>query len=169
MEDRINALEARLQRLEDEQAISQLIASYGPLVDAGQADGVAALWTEDGVYDVDELMMGDQAAIRAMVLSDDHQGLIKRGCTHFLGPTRVTVDGDTAVAVCHSILLVHHEGRYFPVRSGANRFDVVRTDAGWRIKHRTTRALDGRGEAWGLLGVGERGRHRPTDRPQQAQ
>lgn len=155
MEDRIAALEARLQQLEDEREISQLVASYGPLVDAGEADAVAALWTTDGVYDVDELLMGDQAAIRAMVLSDDHQGLIARGCTHFLGPAHVTLDGDTATAVCHSILLIHHEGRFYPVRSGANRFSLVRTEDGWRITHRTTRALNGNEEAHRLLGLND--------------
>ena len=40
-ETRLAALEARLHKLEDEQAIAQLIASYGPLVDAGEADARA--------------------------------------------------------------------------------------------------------------------------------
>lgn len=150
-DDRIAALEARLQRLEDEQEIVQLIASYGPLVDSGSADEVAAIWTEDGRYDVDELFMEDQASIRAMVDSPEHQGLIGRGCTHFLGPVRVRVDGDEAVAVCHSILLVHHEGRYLPVRSGANKWELRRTPEGWRTLRRTTRALDGRPESHALL------------------
>lgn len=34
---------ARLQRLEDELAIMKLLASYGPSVDAGNADNAAAL------------------------------------------------------------------------------------------------------------------------------
>jgi hypothetical protein len=44
-EDRIAALERRLQRLEDERDITRLIASYGPLVDAGDAGGPL---TDDG-------------------------------------------------------------------------------------------------------------------------
>jgi uncharacterized protein (TIGR02246 family) len=149
--DRLVALETRLRRLEDEHEIIRLVASYGPAVDAGLADEVAALWTSDGVYDVDELFMGDRDAIHAMVESDAHQGLIGRGCTHFLGPVRVEVDGDTAVAVCHSILVVQHEGRYVVARSGANRWELLRTPDGWRARHRTTRALDGRAEARALL------------------
>ena len=46
-------LEKRLQRIESERAIERLIASYGPLVDAGEADSTAALWATDGVYDVE--------------------------------------------------------------------------------------------------------------------
>ena len=47
-EERLDRLEARVQALEDELAIIRLVASYGPLVDAGEADAVAALWAEDG-------------------------------------------------------------------------------------------------------------------------
>ena len=48
MEERFAALERRVQRLEDELEVTRLVASYGPLVDAGEADAVAALWAEDG-------------------------------------------------------------------------------------------------------------------------
>jgi len=144
-------LEERLQRLEDIQEITQLIASYGPLVDAGDAERVAAMWTEDGVYDVDEIYMEDRAAIDAMVRGDRHQGLIQNGCCHFLGPAHVTVDGDRAVAVCPSVLLVRHEGRNFPARIGANHFELVRTPEGWRFAHRTIRQLDGEPEGRALF------------------
>lgn len=145
-------LEARLRRLEDIEEITRLVASYGPAVDAGLAEEVSGLWTEDGVYDVDELFMGDRAAIHAMVDSDAHQGLIGNGCTHFLGPARVDVDGDEAIAVCHSILVAYHKERYVVARSGANRWELRRTSDGWRAVHRTTRALDGDAEARALLG-----------------
>jgi hypothetical protein len=41
-----------------------------------------------------------------MVRSDAHQGLIGRGCSHFLAPAVVTVDGGDAIAVCESVLLM---------------------------------------------------------------
>ena len=53
MEERLARLEARLQMFEDERVIQRIVASYGPLVDTGAADDVAALWSADGVYDVD--------------------------------------------------------------------------------------------------------------------
>lgn len=145
------SIEERLQRLEDVQAITQLIASYGPLVDAGEADRVADLWTEDGVYDVEDLHMTSRADVAAMVRSDAHQGLIGTGCSHFLGPAHVSVDGDRAVAVCESVLLVHHNGRVLPARIGANHFELVRTTDGWRTTRRTTRGLDGSPETHALL------------------
>lgn len=149
--DRILALEARLQRLEDEQAIARLVASYGPLVDAGEAERVADLWTDDGVYDVEGWFMDGRAAIEAMVRSDAHQGLIGAGSCHFLGPAHVSVNGDHAVAVCPSVLFARRDGRPAVARIGANRFELVRTPDGWRTTRRTTRGLDGSPEARGLL------------------
>ena len=41
-DDRIADLERRLRALEDERDIARVIASYGPLVDSGDAEGAAA-------------------------------------------------------------------------------------------------------------------------------
>lgn len=68
-EDRIAALEARLGALEDERDIARTMASYGPLVDGGDADGVAALWAPDGVYDIDEIFLAGRERIVEMVRS----------------------------------------------------------------------------------------------------
>ena len=40
VEERLAVLEQRLRRAEDELAIARLMASYGPLADAGDADAV---------------------------------------------------------------------------------------------------------------------------------
>ncbi len=57
LEDKLEAIERRLAVLEDERDIARLIASYGPLVDAGDAEGAAALWTADGSYDTGDWTM----------------------------------------------------------------------------------------------------------------
>jgi uncharacterized protein (TIGR02246 family) len=148
---RLAVLEERVQRLEDELTVTRVIASYGPLVDAGDADSVAGLWAEDGDYDVEGWHMRSRDEIRAMVHSDPHQKLINGGCLHFLAPAYVTVDGDEAVAVCESILVRHREGSYSIRRAGANHFHLRRLSEGWRIVHRTTRGIDGSAEARSLL------------------
>ncbi|MDG4669023.1 nuclear transport factor 2 family protein [Mycobacterium sp. 236(2023)] len=150
-DDRLADLERRLARIEDEREIERLIARYGPLVDAGEADAVASLWAEDGTYVVEGWEMRSRADVAAMVRSPDHQGLIGRGCCHFLGPAVATVDGDDAVAVCESTLLVHREGRFAVGRAGANLFRLRRIDGRWQITSRTTHALDGTVEARRLL------------------
>ena len=154
---RLDRLERRVQALEDELAIIRLVASYGPLVDAGDADAVAALWAEDGTYDVEGWQMTSRDDVRAMVGSDGHQGLIEGGCSHFLGPAHVTLHGDEAVAVCESVLVRHREGGFSVRRAGANHFVLTRGPEGWLIQARTTRALDGSREARDLLAKGARG------------
>jgi ketosteroid isomerase-like protein len=159
-EERIAALEQRLRRVEDELTIGRLLASYGPLVDAGDADAVAELWTPDGEYDVEGWHMQSRADVADMVRSPAHQGLIGGGSAHFLGPVCVDVDGDEAVAVCESILVRHNEdgSGYRVWRAGANHFVLRRTSSGWRIVKRTTRALNGSAEARDLLAAGAQGR-----------
>ena len=150
-------LERRLQRIEDERAIERLIASYGPLVDAGDADGVASLWAVDGSYDVEGWQMASREDVAAMVRSDAHQGLITRGSCHFLAPAVVTVTGDEAVAVCESILVARHDDGISVARAGANHFRLRRIDGRWQITERRNRALDGRPEGRRLLSDGVAG------------
>lgn len=160
-DERIARLEQRLQWVEDELEIAQLVAAYGPLVDAGEADAVAGLWSEDGEYDVEGWHMRSREDVRAMVLSDGHQGLIAGGCVHFLGPARVVVDGDEAVAVCASLLVRHRDGAFSVRRAGANHFHLRRLPEGWRVVRRVTRGLDGSEEARRLLADGALGRPLP--------
>lgn len=150
---RLDELEQRVRLAEDKLAITQLIASYGPQVDAGLADEVADLWTEDGVYEVEGWDMRSRADVHAMVLSDAHQKLITNGSAHFLGPAWVEVDGDEARAVCESTLVLAHGERWFIARAGVHRFRLVRDGDTWRIKHRATHLLDGSQDARDLLAL----------------
>lgn len=156
-DQRIEALERRLRKLEDEQEIAQLISSYGPLVDAGRADETAEIWEPDGEYDNDEIRMTGRDQIAAMVRSPSHQGWIKGGCCHFNGPVKVTVDGDTAVAVAHSLMVVHEDGRFVVRRATANHWQLRRTGNGWHVTVRTGRVLDGRPDSPALLAAGALG------------
>ena len=155
MSDTLENLERRLKALEDERDIARLIASYGPLVDSGDPDAVAALWAVDGGYDTGDWTMSSRDDVAAMVRSKEHQGLIARGCCHFFGPPSVTVDGDQAVAICQSMLLVRRESGGFAVaRAGVHLIRLQRTGTGWEIVSRTARQLDGSGQARALIAEG---------------
>jgi uncharacterized protein (TIGR02246 family) len=147
-------LAARLRRLEDDRDIRQLIAAYGPAVDAGDPDAAARLWATDGVYDVDGWRMESRADVHAMISSEAHQKLVAKGCCHFLGPCVVTVTGDSAVAVCESLVLVRDardvQG-YRVWRATAHHFALRRIDERWQITTRTSRVLDGNPDALALL------------------
>jgi hypothetical protein len=98
-----------------------------------------------------------------MVLSRAHQSWIERGCAHFVGPARVTVEGDTAIAVCHSLMVVREDERFVVRRATANHWALVRTQDGWRVSRRTNRVLDGRPESPVLLAAGARGENGITN------
>ncbi|MDY6997697.1 MAG: nuclear transport factor 2 family protein [Actinomycetota bacterium] len=154
-DERVDALERRIQALEDERAIARLIASYGPLVDVGDSGRVSALWSTDGGYDVGDWVMSGRHEIAAMVESQAHQGLISRGCCHFFGPPVVTVTGDSAVAVCESILVVRNRTRGYEIaRAGVHLLRLRRGETGWEISDRIARQLDGSGRAGDLVEAG---------------
>jgi len=147
----IDDLAARLRRLEDERDIARLIASYGPAVDAGDPDAAARLWASDGIYDVDGWRMEGRADVHAMVSSSAIRIWWPRGAVTFFRPCVVTVTGDSAVAVCESLVLVRNDDSYRVWRSTANHFALERIDGQWQISVRTSRVLDGNPDAHALL------------------
>lgn len=176
---RLDALEARLARAEerlaaaenglalaaDELAVMRILASYSPRVDSGDAEGVAALWTEDGVYDVDTGRLDGRAGIEDMVRGDAHQGLLAHGCGHIPSAPTVLLDGDRAVATAYTQLVVRSSkpGRYTVLRVTASRWELERrgpvdaADRGWRVVTRTARAVTDDGEGRRLLGRSREG------------
>lgn len=148
---RVQALEEQVERLRDELQLYRLVASYAPAVDSGSADIAADLWTVDGVYDVDVGVWTGHGEIAGMIDASTHQGLIKQGCAHVISMPHLTVADDTAVATCHSRLYVKRENGFGAWRVAANRWEFVRTPAGWRISRRINRLLDGADEARDLL------------------
>lgn len=145
-------LAERLRALEDREAIRELIARYGPLADSGQADAVAALFAEDGAYAVGG--MGEaqgRAAIAALISGPVHQSLMADGCAHVLTSPAITLEGDRAVARCHSIVFRHEEGEWAPVRVAANRWELARGREGWQVTRRENALLDGSAAARTLL------------------
>ncbi|HEY7666201.1 MAG TPA: nuclear transport factor 2 family protein [Xanthobacteraceae bacterium] len=159
LEDRIRAIEDRLE-------IYNLIASHPPSADTGGNDHIAASWVEDGVFDRGENLSSPRGrdAIADQVLSPQHQAAIARGLAHFTGLPHVAIEGDSAVVTSYLQILVpqtqgdpvevpnHGSSRGFRVhRMTANRWELVRTMQGWKIKRRTLRQLDGSEGARNIL------------------
>ena len=151
------ALEQRLRAIEDRLAIYNLIAGHPPSADTGADDFARAVFTEDGTLDLGggKGASGNEAIAAAMT-SPGHQAAIAGGLAHVAGLPHVELDGDTAVVTSYLQILAPHPSAE-PVevpnhgtsrgwrvhRVGANRWELVRTSAGWKIKRRTLRPLDG--------------------------
>ncbi len=146
-------LEARLQALEDREAIRDLIASYGPLADSGDADGVADLWAENGRYAVQGFAeAAGREAIAGLMSGPVHQQLLAQGCAHLLSPVAIDLNGDMATARGHSVVL-RWTGQAFEVhRVSANRWHLARGAQGWQVTRRENALLQGDAAARALLG-----------------
>jgi ketosteroid isomerase-like protein len=151
-DDRMAALERRVQALEDQLAICQLIATYGPAVDSESAEAVGQLWAVDGVYDPGGVSpYTGRAAVGGLVHGERHQAYLEAGCAHVLSAPQVSVGGDVAVAVNHSRVYLK-DGPYWRLeRVSANRWELERIDGMWLVIRRTNRLLDGTPEARRLL------------------
>jgi hypothetical protein len=142
----LDALKGRVGHLEDNLAITQLVAQYGPNVDSGSAQAAAQLWTEDGTFDaVGAITMSGREEIAAMVEGDGQQGLIRNGCGHVLTMPHVVLDGDVAEGRSHALNIRWdaEAQRFWVARVSANSWRWVRTSEGWRIAERVNANLDG--------------------------
>lgn len=148
---RLQALEARLARLEDHVALYQLMMGYGPAVDAGESEVAASRWTVDGVYDAQVGAWHGRDAIAGMVEGPMHQEIIAGGSAHVTAMPYLTIDGDRATATAYAQLCRAGDGEFRVWRVTATRWEFVRTPDGWRVAHRVNRLLDGDEAARALL------------------
>ena len=137
----VEELARRVQALEDELAIHRQLVRYGVAVDTGDADGAAAVFSEDGVYDVDgPLLMEGRDAVRAMVRGSRHQTMLPN-CAHQIGPAVVEVDGDRAHASGYSRVYLRRPDTIAIYRLSFNRWELERRNGAWLTTRRTTRLL----------------------------
>ena len=130
------ALAARLQRLEDLQAIHQLFVDYGRHLDQGNWAEYATLFADDG-----EVLLGPMGRaqgpenIRALM-----EGLLgdKVGETiHIISSPAVVLDGDTATSeVMWSVLHRMPDGSPKLTACGRHKDQLVRQRGEWKIRKR---------------------------------
>jgi hypothetical protein len=152
-----NSLEDRLRAVEDRLAIYHLIASHPPAADTGNDSYYRDAFAADGKIDLGggKAKSGNQE-IAAVVKTPEHQAAIAAGLCHFAGLPRVELSGDTAVAISYLQVLTpdrdavpaelsgHGSSSGYRIhRLGANRWDLTRTEAGWKVTQRAYRMLDG--------------------------
>ena len=138
---------ARLRALEDRAEIAELIARYGPIVDSGEGDLLRDVWTPEGVYRIgqEHAMSGDE--IPALTALPGHQEFLQGGCGHVLSAPTISIEGDTAVAVNYSMLVLREGDQWVVSRLSSNRWQLARTESGWRAIERHNELLDGEAAA----------------------
>lgn len=117
---------------EDRTAITELIAMHGHLVDAGELDRLAEVFTEDVVYDVTDL---GAPPIEGLAAMRDAAYALGEGnpVGHHVTNVVLTEVGDERVRALSKGLGVRADGG-----CGSVTYEdtVARTARGWRIVHR---------------------------------
>jgi hypothetical protein len=153
-----HTLERRIRAIEDRLAIYNLIAGHPPSADTGADYYAEAVYAEDGTFDRGTNLSGavGNKAIAAMLRSEGHQAAIAGGLAHFTGLPYIELDGDQAIVTSYlQILTPRQSGEAIEVpnhgvsrgyhihRVVTSRWELQRTAAGWKIKRRTIRLVDG--------------------------
>lgn len=151
-------LEQRIQAIEDRLAIYNLIAGHPPSADTGADYYAEAVYADDGVFDRGPNLPGaaGNKAVAASLKSAGHQAAIAGGLAHFTALPHIALDGDKAVVTSYLQILTpnksgtpievpnHGASRGYHIhRVVTNRWELVRTAAGWKIKRRALRLVDG--------------------------
>lgn len=152
IEKRLEAIEGRLREAEDQLEIIRLLSTYGPAVDSGSSQEAAALWIDEGVYDVGGRHRAvGHSAIAALYDAQEHQNLIHQGSSHLTSTPQITLNGDHAMAVAYSYVVLRNDEGWGFWRASVNTWTLKRTAQGWRIVERLNRTLDGSSETHELL------------------
>ncbi len=156
VEERLQALENKVALLEAREAIRQLIASYGPMVDTTdtdeQSDMVATLWIEGGKYDVDQYGLHDGREKIAESFHGFHYQLVRDGVGHVMGTPYIRIEGNRATALAYSTVFRAEGDRFVVWRVAANEWNLVCVDGTWMVELRTNRLLNGSDQVKAVFG-----------------
>lgn len=139
------SIEQRMQALEDRFAIYQAICGYACAVDGLNGEAVGSFYAPDGVYAVgDYPPKQGREAVAATTETPAHIAMVGQGCGHVTTMPYVVIEGDRAVATCHTMLITNGEQGYTVARLSASRAELSRqADGGWQIDFRQNWLLDG--------------------------
>lgn len=141
----LEVVNERLRRLEDHLAIYQVVCAYGYAVDGLNAEAVGDCYLASGVYAVGDVgRIEGRGPIAAITRSLGHLAYVEAGCAHMSSLPHVVIDGDRAVATCHTMVPMHGDAGFFIGRLSASRIELERQcDGVWRISLRENFLLDG--------------------------
>ena|SRR5687768_1014377 len=131
------ALEARLQRMEDKEQITQLLIDYGRHLDSRDLAAYAALFAADGEWVGGFGTVKGRANIEAFMAKSLGTGPNRAGNYHLMSNFAITVKGDTATAWSRWAFVVPGERGATIAQAGRYDDTFVRENGAWKFKRRT--------------------------------
>lgn len=131
-------LARKIEALEDEREVRNVITRYCFAVDADDQDATEAQYWEDCVVSVDEKTFYRGRQVRDIVTSKAHQSILP-DCSHVMAPLLVEMDGARAVATGYANVVVRNRDGApgsFVWRQSYNRFELEKRNGTWKIARR---------------------------------
>jgi hypothetical protein len=152
VEARLDALERRVRALEDEREIRALIGRYGARADGGDHEGFVDLFSADGAMTLvggapgtdrsDDLRWEGRDGLRQFIDEPTMHMAIEGRSLHASGlGLRAHIDGDDAVALSCSLVVVAEADGLRVHGGGFERWTLRRHDGAWRILERRRAAI----------------------------
>lgn len=146
------SLEDRIQRIEDQLAIYQIISSYGPAADSCNMADIEKHWDSDCAYVIAGIGTAQGlAALKALFDTPIHQDLLRFGSAHIASLPHVVIEDDQAVATHYAQVFKHEDPAFACARLSIHRWELSRRPEGWKVMRRTTALLNGNPIARALL------------------
>lgn len=142
LNDRLQALENRIQQLEDRASILRVISMYGPAADRSDGRAIQQLFSTEGTYELEGWSF-DHQSMEETVSTDLHARYVRAGSAHVMSLPSIRLDGDRAVAINYSQVFICQGDYWIVDRCAANRWELVRTSEGWKVDRRVNRLLNG--------------------------
>lgn len=141
----------RLRDLEDRMTIAEMMTSYCLAVDADDWDRVAQMWLDDGTYELDAIgaFVGPDG-VKEMLTRPAHTHARQHHGLHLLSHPTILIDGDRAIATTYGQILTRERERHEVFRLIVARWELLRTDHGWKVARRINKLADNEGEARSL-------------------
>ena len=145
-------LAARLQKVEDELAIRQVLVDYSATQDARDYAGYAALFAREGEWVNGATVYKGREAIMKMLNSiygPPPPGYVNVESYHISSNPQVTVNGDRATAKSRHLLIWRGpEGQPTPALAGRYEDEFIREDGQWKILRRVDYPVMPTPEEW---------------------
>lgn len=137
-----SALAERVQRLEDERDVRDVLVRYGESLDAKDHSRYASLFASDGTATTGFGSATGPTNIETLLeenLGEPPPGYVNKDRFHLMTTMVVEVDGDAADARSrYTVFEASRSGRPSPVHSGRYVDRLVREDGAWKIRARTS-------------------------------
>lgn len=136
----VETVEQRLRRLEDKDAIRDIIETYAVKLTSRDIQGYVELFAPEGTWRNGNTVKRGRGEIRQLLLGmfpNTPAGYVNQDSYMLVSDIQITVAGDRATATSRQLSIIRgKDGGPTPVLAGRYEDEFIRQDGRWKILHR---------------------------------